>query len=236
MPRHNKRPVKVQKNFDNSENLDVEKHFAMSPTRGRTQEQKDYISLIKSKDLVLCNGVAGTGKTFIASSIAIDYLYSDSPINKIIITRPMVGAGEHSGFLPGGIDDKSRPYMMPIYESISEKMSEQEADRLIEELKAKNRLEVVPLEFMKGRTFKNCFAILDEAQNATAKQIKMFMTRLGLGSKMVVTGDPQQVDIPNSGFEDICEKLGDVEQIGSITLTKASIQRHPIVSIISDMI
>ena len=148
----------------------------------------------------------------------------------------MVGAGEHSGHLPGNIDEKSKPYMMPIYDSICDKMSEQEADKIIEKLKTENRLEVVPLEYMKGRTFKNCFTILDEAQNATKKQIKMFITRLGINSKMVITGDQTQSDIPGTDFNDVFEKFSTVQEIGNAYLTKASIQRHKIVSIVSDII
>ena len=195
----------------------------------RTEEQARYLDAITKNDITLCSGVAGSGKTYLAVGMAVKLmLSSESTITKLAIARPIVEAGEKMGHLPGDLIHKCAPYMVPIMDALTDFLSRQE----IEKLEREGKLEVAPLAYMRGRTFKNSFVILDEAQNATVKQLKMLLTRLGHGSKIVVNGDNEQFDIHDSGLTKVIEMYGDIHGIAAMELTEVSIQRHPLVAAI----
>lgn len=204
--------------------------LSIKAVRGKTKEQQAYIQAIKENDIVICTGPAGCGKTYLAVSLAIQMIAErGSNIHKIAITRPIVESGNNPiGFLPGSIDSKTHPYMIPIYDSLLDYIDNTQ----ITLMKEMNQLEVAHLGYMRGRTFKNTFMILDEAQNTDYEQLKMFMTRMGPGSKMLITGDLSQVDIFDSGLKDVIEKLRDIDGIKMIEMTSSSIQRHPLVATI----
>ena len=190
--------------------------------------QKYYCENLKNKDVIFSIGSAGTGKTYLAVAFAIGELKRNN-VKKIIITRPAVEAGEKLGFLPGDLKEKVDPYLVPIYDAIYEILGKETTDKLIE----KGIIEIAPLAYMRGRTLDNAFIILDEAQNTTRNQMKMFLTRLGFNSKMVITGDVTQIDLPHknmSGLIEATKILKDEKQIAIMIFDKSDVMRHPLVS------
>ena len=198
----------------------------------RTANQGAYLKALKLNELVFGVGPAGTGKTYLAVAMAVDALTSGK-VDRIILSRPAVEAGERLGFLPGDMREKVDPYLRPLYDALYDMLpGEQVTKRL-----ATGEIEIAPLAFMRGRTLANAFAILDEAQNTTAMQMKMFLTRLGEGSRMVVTGDLSQVDLPpgtRSGLADALEALEGVQGIGTVRFLNQDVVRHPLVGCIVD--
>jgi phosphate starvation-inducible PhoH-like protein len=189
--------------------------------------QRRYIEKINSSDLVFALGPAGTGKTYLAMALAIAAL-NRHEVSRVVLTRPAVEAGERLGFLPGTMADKVDPYLRPLYDALSDMMPFEKASQLME----RGVIEVAPLAFMRGRTLNDAFVILDEAQNTTSEQMKMFLTRLGFDSKAVVTGDVTQVDLPSakrSGLIEAAELLRDIEGIAFMEFTDADVVRHPLV-------
>ena len=183
---------------------------------------------MRTKDLVFAQGPGGTGKTYLGVAYAVT-LYLEGKIDRMIFTRPAVEAGENLGFLPGDIQEKIDPYLRPIYDALFDIMH---GDKVAKKL-ADGDIEVAPLAFMRGRTLKNAFVLLDEAQNTTSIQMKMFLTRMGEGSKMVITGDPSQTDLPpktKSGLGEAVHILKDVENVGFINFTSEDVVRHKLVS------
>lgn len=198
-----------------------------SPVKPRTQNQNEYIKLIWERDLIICTGPAGTGKTFLAAACALRALQLGMT-GKIVVTRPIVEAGEKLGFLPGDINEKVDPYLRPVYDAFQAMLGTERFNALRDAAV----IEIVPLAYMRGRTLENAFIILDEAQNASPEQIKMFLTRMGLNSKIIVTGDVTQIDLPSSkqsGLISIKKILGKVPQIGFFEFENADIVRHPLV-------
>ena len=194
----------------------------------RSEKQKEYVRALRQKDIVISAGPAGTGKTFLAVAVGLTMLL-DKKIERIILSRPAVEAGEHLGFLPGDMKEKVDPYLRPLYDSLYDLFHFEKIQRMIEI----GDIEIAPLAFMRGRTLKNSFAILDEAQNATETQIKMFLTRIGENSKIVINGDPSQVDLPNkklSGLDKSKELLGHLNEIGVVDFDYSDVVRHPLVS------
>ncbi len=201
------------------------------PFKCKTRNQSEFVKAVKSNDLVFCVGPAGTGKTFLAVLLAVDYLKKEK-VNKIVITRPAVEAGESLGFLPGDLKEKIDPYLMPIYDALDAILGSEQKDKLIE----KGIIEVMPLAYMRGRTLNEAFIILDEAQNTTDKQMLMFLTRLGFNSKMLVNGDITQIDLNisknKSGLVIAKEKLANVKNIGFIEFNNTDVVRNPLVQTI----
>ena len=194
----------------------------------RSEKQSEYIKALKENDIVMSLGPAGTGKSFLAVSVAVTLLM-EKKIDRVILSRPAVEAGEKLGFLPGDLKEKVDPYLRPLYDALYELFGADKIDKKIET----GEIEIAPLAFMRGRTLKNCFAILDEAQNATETQIKMFLTRIGENSKLVVNGDPSQVDLINkrdSGLIKSRNILKDLEEIKVIEFDHNDVVRHPLVS------
>ena len=196
----------------------------------RSPRQADYIQAMRDKPLVFGVGPAGTGKTYLAMAMAVSHLFRDE-VRRIVLCRPAVEAGEKLGFLPGDLVAKVNPYLRPLYDALFDLVGYDRANRLIE----KNIIEVAPLAFMRGRTLSEAFVILDEAQNTTAQQMKMFLTRIGLDSRVVVTGDVTQIDLPRnqrSGLVDALRILGGIDDMRVIEFTDADVVRHPLVSAI----
>ena len=197
------------------------------PIKPKTAGQQKYIDLIRQKMIVFGVGPAGTGKTYLAMAMAIDAFKKDE-VNKIILTRPAIEAGENLGFLPGDLQSKVDPYLRPLYDALYQIMGAESYLKNVE----KGLIEVAPLAYMRGRTLDNSFIILDEAQNTTPAQMKMFLTRIGFGSKVIVTGDLTQKDLPRgvkSGLEHAVEVLSKVEDIGFAYMTNRDVVRHPLV-------
>lgn len=197
------------------------------PIKPKTLGQKAYINMIKNKDVVFGIGPAGTGKTYLAVAMAIR-AFKNNEINRIILTRPAVEAGESLGFLPGDLQDKVDPYLRPLYDALFEIFGFETYQNLVE----KAIIEVAPLAYMRGRTLDNSFVILDEAQNTTYEQMKMFLTRLGYGSKAIITGDITQIDLPrgkNSGLKSASRILRKVKGIDFMEFTSIDVVRHPLV-------
>jgi phosphate starvation-inducible PhoH-like protein len=193
----------------------------------KSPAQRAYVASIRTHDLTFGIGPAGTGKTYLAMAVASSYLLSKR-VKRIILTRPAVEAGERLGFLPGDLADKVDPYLRPLYDALNDMLDFEK----IEQLRHRGQIEVAPLAFMRGRTLNDAFVILDEAQNATSEQMRMFLTRLGFGSKAVVTGDVTQTDLPRgsrSGLREAHELLIDVEGIAFQLFTHADVVRHPLV-------
>jgi phosphate starvation-inducible PhoH-like protein len=198
------------------------------PVRARTAAQDAYIRALRRHALVFGTGPAGTGKTWLAVAQAVQ-LFERKEIDRIILSRPAVEAGERLGFLPGDMREKVDPYLRPIYDALYDLMDA----RIVERALQTGEIEIAPLAFMRGRTLSNAVVILDEAQNTTAMQMKMFLTRLGENSRMIVTGDPSQVDLPpglTSGLAEATRLLGEVEGIGHVVFTADDVIRHELVA------
>jgi phosphate starvation-inducible PhoH-like protein len=194
----------------------------------RTAMQAEYMRQLASKDIIFALGPAGTGKTYLAVAQAVSQLITGS-VQRLILSRPAVEAGERLGFLPGDMKDKVDPYLRPLYDALYDCMPPEQVDRRI----ASGEIEIAPIAFMRGRTLSDAFVILDEAQNTTPEQMKMFLTRFGQGSRMVVCGDPKQVDIPGgherSGLADAVGRLSGIEGMAIVRFSAADVVRHPIV-------
>jgi len=194
----------------------------------RSEKQKGYVRALRQSDIIISAGPAGTGKTFLAVAVGLTMLL-EKKIERIILSRPAVEAGERLGFLPGDMKEKVDPYLRPLYDSLYDLFDFEKIQRMIEI----GDIEIAPLAFMRGRTLKNSFAILDEAQNATDTQIKMFLTRIGENSKIVVNGDPTQIDLSNksmSGLVRSKELLGHLNEIAVVDFDHSDVVRHPLVS------
>ena len=193
----------------------------------RTQNQKQYFKLLNNKNIIFAIGPAGTGKTFIAVAKALSELQAGN-VNKIILSRPAVEAGEKLGFLPGDLKEKVDPFLRPIYDALYSMLPSEQVEKKL----ANNTIEIAPIAFMRGRTLEDCFIILDEAQNTTKIQMKMFLTRLGKNSKMVIVGDNTQIDLVSkkeSGLIDASKKLTKINDIGFINLLEKDVIRHDVV-------
>jgi phosphate starvation-inducible protein PhoH and related proteins len=213
--------------FENLYDEEIAKNVKGKSIRIKTLGQRSYVSAIRENDLVFGIGPAGTGKTYLAVLMAVRAL-KNGHVNKIILTRPAVEAGESLGFLPGDLKEKVDPYLRPLYDALNDVLGAEHTQRLIE----RGTIEIAPLAYMRGRTLDDAFVILDEAQNTTHAQMKMFLTRLGFSSKMVITGDQSQVDLPKgvkSGLMVAEEILKDVKGISFIFLEQSDVVRHPLV-------
>ncbi|HEO6960111.1 TPA: PhoH family protein [Streptococcus agalactiae] len=198
------------------------------PIRVKTLGQKIYVDSVKNHDVVFGIGPAGTGKTFLAVTLAVTAL-KRGQVKRIILTRPAVEAGESLGFLPGDLKEKVDPYLRPVYDALYQILGKEQTSRLME----REIIEIAPLAYMRGRTLDDAFVILDEAQNTTIMQTKMFLTRLGFNSKMIVNGDVSQIDLPKnvkSGLIDAVEKLRNIKKIDFIHLSAKDVVRHPVVA------
>ena len=224
----NKDMIKDKKNQTTIQPLD---EVIKTPKRSvipRSKKQKEYVRSLKKNQIVMSLGPAGTGKTYLAVAAALSMLL-EKKVERIILSRPAVEAGEKLGFLPGDMKDKIDPYLRPLYDSLYDLLDYEKIQRKIES----GEIEIAPLAFMRGRTLKNSFAILDEAQNATETQIKMFLTRIGENSKLVVNGDPSQIDLPNknqSGLVKSQKILKDINEISIINFDHQDVIRHPLVT------
>ncbi len=222
--------VKKNMKLDKS-NVKSFKQLIKTPRKSviaRSEKQSDYIKALKENEIVMSLGPAGTGKSFLAVSVAVTLLL-EKKIDRVILSRPAVEAGEKLGFLPGDMKEKVDPYLRPLYDALYELFGSDKIDKKIEA----GEIEIAPLAFMRGRTLKNCFAILDEAQNATETQIKMFLTRIGENSKLVVNGDPTQIDLINKSQSGLIKSkniLKHLKEIKIIEFDHNDVVRHPLVS------
>ncbi len=197
------------------------------PIMAKTPTQQKYVDTIHKNDITFGIGPAGTGKTYLAMAVAVSYL-KQQKVNRIILTRPAVEAGEKLGFLPGSLTEKVDPYLRPLYDALYDMVDQGKVADMIE----KNIIEVAPLAFMRGRTLNDAFIILDEAQNTTQEQMKMFLTRIGFGSKAVITGDVTQIDLPKvsqSGLIQALKVLDGVDGVGFVKFSEKDVVRHPVV-------
>tara|TARA_B100000989_G_scaffold83945_1_gene60183 strand:+ start:2148 stop:3152 length:1005 start_codon:yes stop_codon:yes gene_type:complete len=224
--------LSVKKNLEvEQSNVKSFKQLIKTPRKSviaRSEKQSEYIKVLKENDIIMSLGPAGTGKSFLAVSVAVTLLM-EKKIDRVILSRPAVEAGEKLGFLPGDMKEKVDPYLRPLYDALYELFGADKIDKKIET----GEIEIAPLAFMRGRTLKNCFAILDEAQNATDTQIKMFLTRIGENSKLVVNGDPSQVDLINKAHSGLVKSkniLKDLKEIKIIEFDHNDVVRHPLVS------
>lgn len=229
--------IELLKDDKPNESTDFEQKSLFVTPRGKniqvkTLGQEEYIKTIQQKDIVFGIGPAGTGKTFLAVLMAVK-AFKNKAVNRIILTRPAVEAGEKLGYLPGDLQDKVDPYLRPLYDSLQELMGGESYLKHIE----RGNIEIAPLAYMRGRTLDDSFIILDEAQNTTGLQMKMFLTRIGFGSKVVVTGDLTQIDLPKekrSGLKEAVEVLNGISDIGIVHLNQKDVVRHTIVKKILD--
>ena len=225
--------LSVNKNLNDDKKSNVQSFAQLIKTPrksviARSQKQSDYIKALRENDIVVALGPAGTGKSFLAVSVAITMLM-EKKVERVILSRPAVEAGEKLGFLPGDMKEKVDPYLRPLYDALYELFGFEKIDKKIET----GEIEIAPLAFMRGRTLKNCFAILDEAQNATDTQIKMFLTRIGENSKLVVNGDPSQVDLINKSYSGLVKSkniLSDIKEVKIVEFDHKDVVRHPLVS------
>ena len=217
-----------EKNNNSKDNIE---YIIKTPKRSvipRSERQKNYVRALKESDVVISAGPAGTGKTYLAVAVALTMLL-EKKIERIILSRPAVEAGERLGFLPGDMKEKVDPYLRPLYDSLYDLLDYEKIQKRIEI----GDIEIAPIAFMRGRTLKNSFAILDEAQNATDTQIKMFLTRIGENSKIVINGDPSQIDLQNknlSGLNRAKKLLGHLNEISVVDFDHTDVVRHPLVS------
>ncbi len=225
-------PLSVKKNIEiEKSNVKSFKQLIITPRKSviaRSERQSDYIKALKENDIVMSLGPAGTGKSFLAVSVGVTLLM-EKKIDRVILSRPAVEAGEKLGFLPGDMKEKVDPYLRPLYDALYELFGADKIDKKIET----GEIEIAPLAFMRGRTLKNCFAILDEAQNATETQIKMFLTRIGENSKLVVNGDPSQIDLLNKSQSGLIKSrniLKSLKEIKIIEFDHNDVVRHPLVA------
>lgn len=224
--------IDLAKDFRADQLLDLYKGeiavtYRGKPIRVKTIGQKHYVTTIKKRDVVFGIGPAGTGKTYLAVVLAITALKEGS-VKRIILTRPAVEAGESLGFLPGDLQEKVDPYLRPLYDALYDVMGPEQTAKALE----RGLIEIAPLAYMRGRTLDDSFIILDEAQNTTPEQMKMFLTRLGFGSKMVITGDVTQIDLPKgkkSGLVEARAILSDIEEIGFVYFAESDVVRHSLV-------
>jgi phosphate starvation-inducible PhoH-like protein len=220
----------VDKFMINEKNRDIS-DIIKTPKKSvipRSERQKEYVRALRKSDITISAGPAGTGKTFLAVAVALTMLL-DKKIERIILSRPAVEAGERLGFLPGDMKEKVDPYLRPLYDSLYDLFDFEKIQRMIEI----GDIEIAPLAFMRGRTLKNSFAILDEAQNATETQIKMFLTRIGENSKLAVNGDPSQVDLINKSYSGLVKSkniLSDIKEVKIVEFDHKDVVRHPLVS------
>lgn len=201
--------------------------FKGKPIRVKTIGQRHYVATIKKKDIVFGIGPAGTGKTYLAVVLAVMAL-KEGQVKRIVLTRPAVEAGESLGFLPGDLQEKVDPYLRPLYDALNDVLGPDQVAKSLE----RGLIEIAPLAYMRGRTLDDSFIILDEAQNTTQEQMKMFLTRLGFGSKMVITGDVTQIDLPkgkNSGLVEAQHILSSIEEIGIVHFSEQDVVRHSLV-------
>ena len=218
----------IDENNNSSRNIE---YIIKTPKKSvipRSEKQKNYVRALKESEIIISAGPAGTGKTFLAVAVALTMLL-EKKIERIILSRPAVEAGERLGFLPGDMREKVDPYLRPLYDSLYDLLDFEKIQKKIEV----GDIEIAPLAFMRGRTLKNSFAILDEAQNATDTQIKMFLTRIGENSKIVINGDPSQTDLPNkslSGLNRAKKLLGHLKEISVVDFDHTDVVRHPLVS------
>lgn len=206
--------------------------FKPRPLVARTQGQKRYIKTIRDSDITFCHGPAGTGKTHVAAGVAVKMMKAKD-VERVCICRPVVGVGKDIGYLPGTMEDKIGPYLVPLFDEISYYVER----KLIKTWMAEGQLEIVPLSMMRGRTFNDSFVILDEAQNAALPELRMLLTRIGTGSKMVVAGDLFQSDLPRDqqgAFSAVLDALRPVSRIGVVKLTPQDIVRHPLIAEIEE--
>ena len=217
-----------EKNNKSKENIE---YIIKTPKRSvipRSEKQKKYVRALKESDIIISAGPAGTGKTYLAVAVALTMLL-EKKIERIILSRPAVEAGERLGFLPGDMKEKVDPYLRPLYDSLYDLLDFEKIQKRIEI----GDIEIAPIAFMRGRTLKNSFAILDEAQNATDTQIKMFLTRIGENSKIVINGDPSQIDLQNKNFSGLNRSkklLGHLQEISVVDFDHTDVVRHPLVS------
>lgn len=220
--------ITANKNGHSTELMDSTVHYGRKgAVSARTVGQEEYIKTVKDNDMVFCVGPAGTGKTFLAVAFAIAAL-TNREVDRIVLCRPAVEAGENLGFLPGDLKEKVDPYLAPLYDALSDMMPSAQLKPLLE----KNRIEVIPLAYMRGRTFNDAFMILDEAQNATTLQMKMFLTRLGVNSRAIITGDITQIDLNKkfeSGLLQVIDLLKGINGIGFSKMDVSDIVRHQLV-------
>ena len=223
--------VKKNSNLRKNSNVQPLEHLIKTPKKtviARSDKQTEYIKALKEKDVIMALGPAGTGKSFLAVSVAITQLM-EKKVDRVILSRPAVEAGEKLGFLPGDMKEKVDPYLRPLYDALYDLFGFEAIQKKIES----GEIEIAPLAFMRGRTLKNSYAIVDEAQNATSTQIKMFLTRIGENSKLVVNGDPTQIDLINkshSGLVKSKEILTNIKEIEIIEFDHKDVVRHPLVS------
>jgi len=221
----------IIKDMKNESHIQPLEEVIKTPKRSvipRSKKQKEYVRALKTNQIIMSLGPAGTGKTYLAVAVALSMLL-EKKVERIILSRPAVEAGERLGFLPGDMKEKIDPYLRPLYDSLHDMFDYDKIQRKMET----GEIEIAPLAFMRGRTLKNCFAILDEAQNATQTQIKMFLTRIGENSKLVVNGDPSQIDLPNknqSGLVQSKNILKDIKEISIINFDHNDVIRHPLVT------
>ena len=225
--------LSVKKNINSNTNSNVQslKHLIKTPKKSviaRSEKQADYIKALKENEIIMALGPAGTGKSFLAVSVAITLLM-EKKVERVILSRPAVEAGEKLGFLPGDMKEKVDPYLRPLYDALYDLFGFEKIQKKIES----GEIEIAPLAFMRGRTLKNSFAILDEAQNATSTQIKMFLTRIGENSKLVVNGDPSQIDLINKSHSGLLKAkniLNRIKEIKIIEFDHKDVVRHHLVS------
>jgi len=221
----------IIKDMKNESHIQPLEEVIKTPKRSvipRSKKQKEYVRALKTNQIIMSLGPAGTGKTYLAVAVALSMLL-EKKVERIILSRPAVEAGERLGFLPGDMKEKIDPYLRPLYDSLHDMFDYDKIQRKMET----GEIEIAPLAFMRGRTLKNCFAILDEAQNATQTQIKMFLTRIGENSKLVVNGDPSQIDLPNknqSGLVQSKNILKEIKEISVINFDHNDVIRHPLVT------